>query len=100
MAGRPKVGGLPYLVETLRCAGVKRNHWFLSACQSLYLSGEGPIAALRTDQAGKSTYPEFLLACWHAGVVRYDVDFTARTCTYFGCDGEKFIEDYPEAAID
>ena len=58
------------------------------------------VAALRTDQAGKSAFPEFLLACWQAGVVRYDVDFTARTCTYFGCDGEKFIEDYPEAAID
>ena len=48
----------------------------------------------------KSTFPEFLLACWPAGVVRYDVDFTARACTYFGCDGEKYIEDYPEVAID
>jgi hypothetical protein len=25
MAGRPKVGGFPYLAETLRRAGVKRN---------------------------------------------------------------------------
>jgi uncharacterized protein YbcV (DUF1398 family) len=33
-------------------------------------------------------------------VVRYDVDFTARTCTYFGCEGEKSIEDYPAVAID
>jgi len=123
MAGRPKVGGFPYLAETLRRAGVKHNHWFLPACQSIYLTQEGPIvsqgtpllsgtadvpkfdrdalvAALRTDQAGKSTFPEFLLACWHAGVLRYDVDFTARTCTYFGCDGEKYIEEYPEVAID
>lgn len=123
MAGRPKVGGFPYLAETLRRAGVTRNHWFLPACQSLYLTQEGPvvsqgtpllsgtadvpkfdrdalIAALRTDRAGKSTFPEFLLACWRAGVVRYDVDFTAWTCTYFGCDGEKYIEDYPAVAID
>jgi hypothetical protein len=33
-------------------------------------------------------------------VVRYDVDFTTRTCTYFGCEGEKYIEDYPAVAID
>ena len=108
MAGRPKVGGFPYLAETLRRAGVTRNQWFLPACQSLYLTQEGPIVtqgapllsgttdvpqfsrealitALRTDQAGKSTFPEFLLACWHAGVVRYDVDFITRTCTYYGC---------------
>ncbi len=123
MAGRPKVGGFPYLAETLRRAGVQHNHWFLPACQSLYLTKEGPVVsqgaplisgtsdvprfnrdalvtALRTDQAGKSTFPEFLLACWHAGVVRYVVDFTARTCKYFGCEGEKYTEDYPEVAVD
>ena len=90
MAGRPKVGGFPYLAETLRRAGVTRNLWYLPACQSLYLTGDGPvvtlgtpvssgtvdvppfnretlIAALRTDQAGKSTLPEFLAASWRAG---------------------------------
>jgi uncharacterized protein YbcV (DUF1398 family) len=74
-----------YLAETLRLAGVTRNIWFLPACQSLYLTEEGPvvttgaplasgtvdvppferkalIAALRTDQAGNSTFPEFLAA--------------------------------------
>src|SRR5271154_7615123 len=86
MAGRPKVGGFPYLAETLRRAGVTRNHWFLPACESLYLTEEGPvvvqgtplftgtvdvtrfarealIAALRIAQAGKSRFPEVLLAC-------------------------------------
>jgi uncharacterized protein YbcV (DUF1398 family) len=123
MAGRPKVGGFPYLAESLRRAGVTRNRWFLPSCQSLYLTREGPVvaqgtpllsgtadvpqfnqeallAALRTDQAGKSVFPEFLLACWHAGVVRYDVDFTARTCTYYGCEAEKYIEEYPAVTID
>lgn len=123
MAGRPKVGGFPYLAESLRRAGVTRNRWFLPSCQSLYLTREGSvvaqgtpllsgtadvpqfnqealIAALRTDQAGKSTFPEFLLACWHAGVVRYDVDLTARTCTYYGCEAEKYIEEYPAVSID
>jgi uncharacterized protein YbcV (DUF1398 family) len=122
MASRPKVGGFPYLAETLRRAGVTRNVWSLPACQSLYLIDEGPvmtqgtplasgtvdvppfdrdalIAALRTDQAGKSTFPEFLAACWRSGVVRYDVDFAARTVAYYGCHGEEYIEDYPSVEV-
>ena len=118
IAGRPKVGGFPYLAETLRRSGVKRNLWFLPSCQSLYLTEDGPvmtqgtplvsgtldvppfdrealIAALRTEQAGRSTFPEFLAASWRAGVVRYDVDFTARTVAYYGCNGEEYIEAYP-----
>ncbi|HEX4074477.1 MAG TPA: DUF1398 family protein [Candidatus Acidoferrales bacterium] len=122
MAGRPKVGGFPYLAETLRRAGVKRNLWYLPACQSVYLTEAGPvavvgtplapgmvdvppfdrealIAALRTDQAGRSTFPEFLMATWRAGIVRYDVDFTARTCTYYGANGEEYVESYPAVDI-
>lgn len=118
MAGRPKVGGFPYLAETLRQAGVTRNLWYLPACQSLYLTENGPvvqlgtplvsevtdvprfnrealIAALRADQAGQSTFPEFLNASWCAGVVRYDVDFRARTCTYYGAENEEYTESYP-----
>jgi uncharacterized protein YbcV (DUF1398 family) len=123
MAGRPKVGGFPYLAETLRRAGVSRNLWFLPACQSLYLTKDGPvaaqgtplvsgtvdvppfnrdalIAALRTDQAGNSSFQEFLAASWRAGVVRYDVDFAARKVTYYGCNGEEYIEDYPAVDVD
>lgn len=101
---------------------MRRNHWFLPACQSLYLTEEGPvavqgtplftgtvdvtrfdkealIAALRIDQAGKSTFPEFLLATWRAGIVRYEVDFAARTCTYHGCEDENYIESYPAISL-
>jgi uncharacterized protein YbcV (DUF1398 family) len=122
MIGRPKAGGFPYLAETLRRAGVTRNIWFLPACESLYLTEAGPvvmqgtpllsgaadvpqfdqqalITALRIDQAGKSTFPEFLLASWHAGVVRYDVDLTARTVTYYGCHGEAYVEQYPATEV-
>ena len=122
MAGRPKVGGFPYLAETLRRAGVTRNLWLLPACQSLYLAELGPvvtqgaplvsgtadvppfdrealIAALRTDQAGKSTFPEFLAATWRAGVVRYDVDLAARTVAYYGANGEEYIEAYPAVQV-
>lgn len=123
MAGRPKVGGFPYLAETLRRAGVTRNIWNLPACQSLYLTGDGPvvtqgtplltgsadvpsfnrqalITALRTDQAGASTFPEFLAASWRAGVVRYDVDFTARRIVYYGCQDEEYVETYPAVEVD
>jgi uncharacterized protein YbcV (DUF1398 family) len=57
------------------------------------------IAALRIDQAGESTFPEFLEASWRAGVVRYDVDFAARTVAYLGCNGEEYIEAYPAIQI-
>jgi uncharacterized protein YbcV (DUF1398 family) len=123
MAGRPKVGGFPYLAETLRRAGVTRNLWFLPACQSLYLTKEGPVVtqgtplvsgtidvppfdrdalikALRTDQSGNSTFAEFLAATWRAGVIRYDVDFLARTVAYYGCNGEEYIENYPSAEVE
>ena len=123
MAGRPKFGGFPYLAETLRRAGVTRNLWFLPACESLYLTKDGPvviqgtplvsgiadvpafnqealITALRTDQAGNSTFPEFIWASWRAGVVRYDVDFAARTVAYYGSNGEEYIEAYPAAEVD
>lgn len=122
MSERPKVGGFPYLAETLRRAGVTRNVWHLPACQSLYLTANGPvviqgtplitgtadvpafdqdalITALRTDQAGNSTFPEFLTATWQAGVVSYDVDFAARTCTYYGAKGEAYLEEYPAVAL-
>jgi len=112
MAIRPEVGGFPYLAEVLREAGVARNIWFLPARQSLYLTQDGPVVtlgtllvsgtadippfdrealvkALRTDQAGQSTFPEFLAASWRAGVIRCDVDFAGRTVAYHGCNGEE-----------
>jgi uncharacterized protein YbcV (DUF1398 family) len=46
-----------------------------------------------------STFPEFLAASWSAGVVRYDVDFIARTCTYYGADGDEYVESYPAVDV-
>lgn len=119
---RPKVGGFPYLAETLRSAGVIKNSWALPSCQSLYLTEHGPVVlqgtplisgqadvakfnqealihALRTDQAGKSTFPEFLTSAWKAGVIGYDVDFNGRKVTYYGCNGEAYVESYPAVNI-
>jgi uncharacterized protein YbcV (DUF1398 family) len=122
MTIRPKVGGFPYLAEALWKAGVTRNFWFLPACQSIFLTNDGPVVtqgaplvsgtadvppfdrealikALRTDQAGESTFPDFLAASWQAGVVRYDVDFAARTVAYYGCNGEQYVESYPAVDV-
>jgi len=121
-AGRPRVGGFPYLAEVLRKAGVTRNVWSLPSCQSLFLTQEGPVVmqgaplvngavdvptfdeaalikALRVDQAGESKFPEFLDASWRAGVVSYYVDLEARTVTYKGCNGEEYKEDYPAVTV-
>jgi uncharacterized protein YbcV (DUF1398 family) len=117
MSVRPKVGGFPYLAEALRQGGVTRNQWILPACQSLYVTEDGPVVstgtplasgtsdvppfdregvvkALRENQAGRSTFPQFLESAWRAGVVRYDADFLARHVTYFGALGEEYVEEY------
>lgn len=114
---RPKVGGFPYLAEVLRSAGVSRNIWQLPSCQSLYLTRDGVVVnqgtplvtgmvdvplfdrealirALRTDQAGESTFEEFLQSAWLAGVTSYDVDFEQRHVTYYGALGESYVEAY------
>lgn len=117
MSVRPKVGGFPVLAEVLRQAGVQMNRWTLPSCQSVYLMPEGAvvqqgtplvtgaheiprfdrealIVALRTDQEGRSSFPEFLLAAWKAGVVGYDVDFVGRKVIYYGSAGEIYAEEY------
>jgi uncharacterized protein YbcV (DUF1398 family) len=122
MAVRPKIGGFPYLAAVLRQAGVRRNRWSLPSCQSVYVMQSGSVVqqgqplvtgtvdvapfdeaalvkAIRTDQAGESTFPEFLQAAWQAGVTWYEVDFDARTVTYGGADGESYLEAYPAVVV-
>ena len=60
---------------------------------------EALIKALRVDQAGESTFPEFLEASWRAGVVSYCVDLEERTVAYQGCNGEEYIEAYPAVTV-
>lgn len=122
MANRPKIGGFPFLAECLRLAGVEHNLWSLPAAQSIYVMKDGVvvqqgtplvtgmsdvphfneellIVALRTDQAGESTFPEFLLASWNAGVIGYDVDFLACVVSYYGARGECYKESYPAIEV-
>lgn len=122
MSIRPQVGGFPVLAEVLRQAGVQMNRWSLPSCQSVYLMKEGSVVqqgsplvtgtheipqfdqealikALRTDQEGRSTFPEFLQAAWKAGVVGYDADFAQRKVTYYGSQGESYLEEYPAVEV-
>lgn len=115
MSIRPKVGGFPYLAEALRKAGIAKNIWSLPSRQSIYLTEYGSVVsqgtplvnttvdvplfnrealikALRIDQAGQSTFPEFLKASWEAGVVSYVVDFGKRVVIYYGVLGESYSE--------
>jgi uncharacterized protein YbcV (DUF1398 family) len=110
------------MAETFRAAGITKNIWQLPSCQGLYLTQDGPVVsqgtplitgtadvpvfdqaalirALRVDQAGNSTFPEFLMATWQAGVVSYEVDLMERKVTYCGCAGETYVEEYPPAEI-
>ncbi len=119
---RPKVGGFPFLAECLRKAGVKKNIWSLPSAESIYITKEGSLVkpgvplvsemtpvpdfdkealvkALQKDQAGESTFPEFLLATWNAGVVSYEVDFIERTVSYRGALGEEYVESYPKVEV-
>ncbi len=122
MSVRPKVGGFPVLAEVLRQGGVRLNRWSLPACQAIYIMEDGAvvqqgtplvtgthdipnfdrealIAAIRADQQGRSSFPEFLQAAWNAGVVSYDADFAGRKVTYYGAGGESYLEEYPAVEL-
>lgn len=122
MTARPENGGFPFLAASLYEAGVLRNEWFLPSCQSIYITREGAVMAqatpllsgfvdiphfdpdalkraLRADQRGQSTFLEFLLGIWEAGTVRYEIDFTTCTVTYYGVAGEFFTEEYPALCL-
>ena len=120
---RPKVGGFPYLAECMREAGVLKNVWTLPVGQSTFWTSAGVISvtnspmvsgfhevpvfdqealikALRADQAGQTTFPEFLSATWEAGVISYEADFSERKVTYLGSQGESYVEAYPAVIED
>jgi uncharacterized protein YbcV (DUF1398 family) len=119
---RPAVGGFPVLAEVLRQAGIHRNVWTLPARQTVYVTDTGAVVqpstplisaisdvpafdrdavidALRADQAGHTTFPQFLAAVWSAGVTGYVVDLDRRTVTYRGIDNAAYVETYPAVEI-
>jgi uncharacterized protein YbcV (DUF1398 family) len=122
---RPAVGGFPVLAESLRSGGIDIVHCDVASMTTLYRTRYGAavdqqpplvkgiasvadfdrdavVAAIRRDQRGESTYPEFMADIWRAGVVTYDIDLAARTCTYRGLDTvvDVYVEDYPAVTLD
>lgn len=94
MSIRPKVDGFPVLAEALRQAEIKMNRWSLPSCQSVYIMKDGAVV-----QQGRSSFPEFLMATWNAGVISYDADFVERKVTYYGANGESYAEAYPAVKL-
>lgn len=122
MSVRPRVGGFPVLAEVLRRAGIRNNRWSLPSCQSVYLMERGSVvqqgaplvtgthevpqfdhealvAAIRADQRGETSFVEFLNSAWKAGVIGYDADFVGRKVTYYGAQGESYLEEYPAVEV-
>lgn len=120
--GRPKIGGFPYLAECLRQEGFTENTWYLPSGDSFYFSKEDSliipgksliegvasyppfseeelIEVLRADQAGRTTFPDFLMNIWKSGVVKYEVNFIDRYVVYYGATGEEYKETYPAVEI-
>lgn len=119
---RPTAGGFPYLAESLRRAGVTRITVTVPSWTTVLATARGSVvqqgtpmtaattevppfdldafvAALRANQEGHNTYPEWMEATWRAGVVWYEVDLAARTCTYHSPAGDTYVEDYPAVDI-
>lgn len=116
---RPAVGGFPYLAEAFRRAGVERLDFVVPSATTVYTTGRGEVVeqgdvlvsgtsviapfdeqalvtALRADQEGRATFPEFVAAAWRAGVLSWTVDLVSRTCTYRSARGDRtYVESYP-----
>ncbi|UAN43327.1 DUF1398 family protein (plasmid) [Enterobacter sp. JBIWA008] len=112
-------GHFPHLANLLHRTGILSNTWTLPGCQSIYETQEGCVVipgepllnspvdvppfsdkklmtAICEDQAGNTTFREFLMRIWQAGVVSYRVDFVSRTVTYYGLNGDIWEENYPD----
>lgn len=116
-AARPKVAGFPYLAETLRLAGITRIAVTVPSWTTVLTTAEGSVlqqgspmtegtvevppfdrdaflTALRADQAGEMAFPDWMEATWRAGVLWYEVDLDARSCTYRSPAGDSYVEQY------
>lgn len=60
-----------------------------------HFSEAGVKTALKTVQAGKSSYPEFLQQIMEAGVACYSVYINGRKVIYTGRDGDELVEPFP-----
>ena len=57
------------------------------------------VEAIDKDKAGGS-FPDFLKATWEAGIIRYEVDFVARTVKYYGSHpSDVYEETYPHVKL-
>ncbi|MFP8918498.1 DUF1398 family protein [Enterococcus innesii] len=116
------MGSFPYLAECLRQEGFVKKSWYLPSGYSFYFLGEEVlvipgkalidqvtpfpsfseeklIKALRADQAGQTTFTEFLMTTWASGIVNYEMNFRERTVAYYGLNNEEYKEAYSEVEL-
>lgn len=73
----------------------KENFAYKSPSMAIEFSQEKVVAAIRSSQAGKINYIEFLNQILHAGVLSYNVYLKGRKAIYFGRHGDFHIENFP-----
>lgn len=121
-ARRPAVGGFPFLAESLREAGVTHIVVTVPSWTTVLTTSAGSVIqqgtpmvqgasavplfdqaafveGLRADQEGRITFPQWMERTWQAGVVWYEVDLEAHTCTYRSPGGDSYVEDYPAVVL-
>ena len=119
---RPKANGFPYFAEALRQAGVTRIDVTVPSWTTVLTTARGSVIqqgtpmltgsaevpsfdqqafvdALRGDQEGLITFPDWMTATWRAGVAWYAVDLESRTCTYRAPSGDSYTEHYPSVDL-
>lgn len=122
-AVRPDSNGFPYLMASLRDAGVTRIEVTVPSWTTVLTTADGSIvqqgtpivdgteevpafdrdaflAALSANQIGENSFPEWMRLTWGAGVVWYSVDVAAHTCTYRSPAGDTYVEEYDDIALD
>ena len=94
-----RVGVLNGILEAIEMARLQGEPLVTGFHEIPAFDRDAVVAAIRADQAGASTFPEFLAAIWQAGVSQYIADFGARKVTYYGVTGESYEESYPAVSL-
>jgi len=108
----------PRTFEALKDAGVESYRFDVSTCETVFKGNQGapvpeplagadrvdisPVlvaaavsAAIKRHMMEKTPFLEFRADAAHAGVQAWEVDMRARTCTYFGRDDNRHVEQVP-----
>lgn len=105
----------PAFAKTIKELGVQTFETFVEDGSSIYKGNDGyevsgvqqyaPIliygivnpekflADLRNHQQGNTDFFQFCKDCADSGIFKWIVDLNAKTCTYYGCEGNNIFEE-------